>query len=509
MENTAERYCVALEPCREARPGPRRRAGRPRLGDSRRRALPPHPPSRAGLLARARPRSRTGLRGHGESRPRERPRPQEGGGSPGRFGDAAHGGCPVKQPRDPGTGLYVYPRGYQPPTLEEVAAVYRAACETDLAPTKAVSDRLFGGQMSRATRLVHQCRVLDMLPAPPVGGQAKPVTHAENGVLIARFVRDMERRDVRPRSVEKMGGTARSFARFLDDRVLFDATKDDVDGYIDSRRGRQGRRLAPRTKYSILTTLHAFYRWAIDNELTQVDPTVRVRRPKMRRVLPRPIEDRDLTYALEMANPELRAMLLLGCFQGLRCMEIAGLERGDIMDKAKPPKLRVAEGKGGHERVMPLHPLVLEALREHGLPSAARGGPVFRMEHGGSYNPARLSAKLRLVLRRARHRRQRPPVAPLLRDAGLRQEPGHPAHAGADGSPVAQHDGGVRRVGRDRCRRGRFVTRGEGWVAFRPRRWEEARPRDSELPGPCRVMMPICAISFFADDKRKQCQAGR
>ena len=302
----------------------------------------------------------------------------------------------MRQPRDRVTGHYVYPRGYEPPSLEEVAAVYRAACETDLAPTKAVSDRLFGGQMSRATRLVHQCRALDMLPAPPVGGPAKPVTHTANGVLIARFVRDMERREVRPRSVEKMGGTVRSFARFLDDRVLFDATKDDVEGYIDSRRGRQGKRLAPRTKYSILTTLHAFYRWAIDNELTQVDPTVRVRRPKMRRVLPRPIEDRDLAYALEMANPELRAMLLLGCFQGLRCMEIAGLERQDIMDQAKPAKLRVAEGKGGHERVMPLHPAVLEALKAHRMPPQSRGGPIFTMEHGGGYTAARLSARLRL-----------------------------------------------------------------------------------------------------------------
>ena len=133
--------------------------------------------------------------------------------------------------------------------------------------------------------------------------------------------------------------------------------------------------------------MHAFYRWAIDNEMTQVDPTVRVRRPKMRRVLPRPIEDRDLAYALDMANPELRAMLLLGCFQGLRCMEIAGLERQDIMDQAKPAKLRVAEGKGGHERVMPLHPAVLEALKAHRMPPQSRGGPIFTMEHGGGLTP--------------------------------------------------------------------------------------------------------------------------
>jgi integrase len=61
-------------------------------------------------------------------------------------------------------------------------------------------------------------------------------------------------------------------------------------------------------------------------------------------------------------------MLVLAAFAGLRAMEIAALHAEDIVDDA----LHVQEGKGGHGRVVPLHPLVRSVVYE--LPAR---GPLF------------------------------------------------------------------------------------------------------------------------------------
>jgi site-specific recombinase XerD len=54
--------------------------------------------------------------------------------------------------------------------------------------------------------------------------------------------------------------------------------------------------------------------------------------------------------------------------------EIAGLRREDIFEESDPPVLVVNAGKGGHQRIIPLNPYVLRALRLAGLP---RSGYVF------------------------------------------------------------------------------------------------------------------------------------
>ena len=217
-------------------------------------------------------------------------------------------------------------------------------------------------------------------------------TNAESVAAIRRYTRDLERAGLRPRSIVCMDGRLRSFAASLGERSMFEAKVEDVEDYCDSRRGRGGRYIDSRTRYHILSTLHGFYVWAINEEMTVQDPTVRIRRPRMRRVLPRPIRDEDLALALQEAPPELRAMILLGAYQGLRCQEIAGLERSDVFETSEPPLLRVLAGKGGYERVVPLHPEVMEALRCVPLP---RSGPIFRRQHGSPHTAVTVSQTLR------------------------------------------------------------------------------------------------------------------
>jgi integrase len=69
--------------------------------------------------------------------------------------------------------------------------------------------------------------------------------------------------------------------------------------------------------------------------------------------------------------------------------EIAGLQRDDILERHEPPVLVVTAGKGDRERVVPLHPDVLAALRVFGMP---KQGPVFiGSRTGAQLSPAAMS----------------------------------------------------------------------------------------------------------------------
>lgn len=81
----------------------------------------------------------------------------------------------------------------------------------------------------------------------------------------------------------------------------------------------------------------------------------------------------------------MRAWLTLAAFGGLRCAEIATLDRAGL----SPSAMRI-KGKGGHERIVPLHPQVVEALAACSL---ARSGPVFRRDGGTPFTPKEISRR--------------------------------------------------------------------------------------------------------------------
>lgn len=189
-----------------------------------------------------------------------------------------------------------------------------------------------------------------------------------------------ERRGLLPNSVDHREIKLRCFARWLEPRGLFDATRQDVELFLDGRRTRDGHKITSRTRRSWLAQLRGFYRWAVDEDLTATDPTARIIPPKTRRVLPRPIDSDDLLLAVRAAQPELKAMLSLAAFAGLRCAEIAGLERDDVIE-AKG-LLRIRHGKGDKERTIPIHADVMEALRCLSMPKT---GAIFRRVRGGPY----------------------------------------------------------------------------------------------------------------------------
>ncbi len=187
-------------------------------------------------------------------------------------------------------------------------------------------------------------------------------------MMVPLYGDHQRRRGLSPLTIKT---TTRSIAQFLEHvapPLLDNVTPDDVEDFLATRS------ISMRGRYWWLSTLHTFYRWAIRHGHASVDPTELIDRPRLRQNLPRPIATADLAFALSSAPPLERAILSVMAFQGLRCQEVAGLERTDVLDTMEPPMLLVLKAKGGKQRAVPLHADSIASLRCLPMP---RSGSLF------------------------------------------------------------------------------------------------------------------------------------
>jgi site-specific recombinase XerD len=133
--------------------------------------------------------------------------------------------------------------------------------------------------------------------------------------------------------------------------------------------------VSPQSKAYYARDLTAFYRWAVHQGLRKRNPMDGREPEKMPQHLPRPIATGDLRAALDAAHPRTRQMLVLAAFAGLRAHEIAGL---DVSDIDRERGVMTIRGKGGRDRVIPLHEMVAEVL-----PNIRRGPVIPRLKGKG------------------------------------------------------------------------------------------------------------------------------
>jgi integrase/recombinase XerC len=112
-----------------------------------------------------------------------------------------------------------------------------------------------------------------------------------------------------------------------------------------------------QTRKSARSQVRSFYSWAHRMGLVETNPAQYLPVIKVPQGKPKPASDDALERALDGASVTLRAMLLLAAYAGLRRNEIASLRVKDVLSD----RLRVT-GKGGRTRVVPLHPVLKEAL---------------------------------------------------------------------------------------------------------------------------------------------------
>lgn len=165
----------------------------------------------------------------------------------------------------------------------------------------------------------------------------------------------------------------------------------DLRAFLASRRA-EG--LSPRSLARNLAAVRAFHRFLERRKLVKNAAVMSVGAPKLPRTLPRPMSVDQAALALEEAGATGRglagepwerardaAVLTLLYGAGLRISEALSLTGADAATEAG---LRIT-GKGGRERVVPLLPVIREAITQYRIlcpyPIAA-AGPLFLSKTG-------------------------------------------------------------------------------------------------------------------------------
>lgn len=187
-----------------------------------------------------------------------------------------------------------------------------------------------------------------------------------NNQLLERHLAWCDQRNLRPTYITTRRRMLCLIERELGARIEI-ASESDLRDWFESLsvRDEHGKpRAQPATRAAYLSHASAFYEWLVLERVRDDNPTRRLSRPRLQRLLPRPIADDDLTRAISGAPDDVRPWLLLAALMGLRACEIANLRAEDIDRGA----LIVREAKGGKQRVIPLNPVVTAELER--LPAA-------------------------------------------------------------------------------------------------------------------------------------------
>jgi site-specific recombinase XerD len=126
-------------------------------------------------------------------------------------------------------------------------------------------------------------------------------------------------------------------------------------------------RPAPSSQARTVAALRCFFRFCVESDYLERDPAHVLRTPKKREALPDVLDRAELSRLLDVPAREGvwtrqhagkvqrdRLLLALLAYGGLRRSELLGLDIDDVdLDRRL---IRVRKAKGGHQRVVPIHP---------------------------------------------------------------------------------------------------------------------------------------------------------
>lgn len=137
---------------------------------------------------------------------------------------------------------------------------------------------------------------------------------------------------------------------------LLGVTTNDLAAWLAGHRWQHSARAQARA------TLRMFYGWCYDEGLLDRSPAWRL--PKVRHPRPksRPAPHAVIAAALMRAAPRERTMILVARYSGLRRAEVAQVHGEDLTELGSGAPAVHVRGKGTHERLVPLHPVLAAAL---------------------------------------------------------------------------------------------------------------------------------------------------
>ena len=159
------------------------------------------------------------------------------------------------------------------------------------------------------------------------------------------------------------------FSQWLNETSLIEVNKTLIQDYFLYR---QSTHISSSTQSRVLTCLHSFYQFLLDNNLINTDPTEQLSYPKLEKKLPVFLNIQEVEKLLEAPNSSSlfgqrdRAMLELLYSCGLRVSELINLSYHNI--NIKEEFIRI-HGKGNKERILPMGEIAIDYLTAYELNS--------------------------------------------------------------------------------------------------------------------------------------------
>lgn len=137
-----------------------------------------------------------------------------------------------------------------------------------------------------------------------------------------------------------------------------DATLQDLERIV-LMASRQG------TRANYTARLRSLFRSMNELGLIQNNPAAELAEIRKPRGVPRPLTEAEARLLCTEAPEPFRSWFILGCFAGLRAMEVSGLRGADLEEGPNGFELLV-RGKGGTELLIPAHDLVVDVIKAQG-----------------------------------------------------------------------------------------------------------------------------------------------
>ena len=208
-------------------------------------------------------------------------------------------------------------------------------------------------------------------------------------------------RDASPHTLAAYGRDLRQFFVWLEKDLGCPPGIADVAG-LDAKRfrafmaARRRASLSGRSLARTMSALRALFRWLEAQDIVRSRTILQVALPKVPHGVPKPLTvakaaevvDGGLSAEIDWIAARDTAVLLLLYCCGLRISEATGLRRGDAPLSGRDV-LRIT-GKGGKERLVPVLPVVQEAVQRYldlcPYP-LEKGDPLFAGAKGGPLSP--------------------------------------------------------------------------------------------------------------------------
>lgn len=227
-----------------------------------------------------------------------------------------------------------------------------------------------------------------------------PQVPAHVGIIVpelAEFLDVQRWRKLRPKTLEAYSGFLTRFFSAVGKPVA-EIDHRDIRRFLmgeERERGNCARSISTKMGY-----VSAFFRWAVLEELIPKNPVDRLQRPKLAKLVPKPLSAEELELVREACETLRERCIIETLFgSGPRVSELVALDWPDVQYAER--RIHIRDGKGGKERFVPASTRSLLLLRRMQMERTDGEPYVFRSRNRCRISTERVEGIVKAIGRRA------------------------------------------------------------------------------------------------------------